>query len=669
MGDEPEGLRVSGGGGSLDPAAMSLAMGAAAQNERVASCAEAFLETQRELAGEQKALVRLQAHELRHELGLRHWSLRVHHISDVMKLAFEFSVAVILLAVVAFVGSAIWSAAHDHGLVIEAFSVPPDLAARGLSGEVVAGRMLDRLSAMQAQTDTLRASNSYTNNWGDDIKVQIPDTGISIGEFNRYLHQWLGHQTHIGGDVVRVGSRLMVTARAGADAGQGFSGADRDVDRLLQQAAEAVYARTQPYRYGIFLLEHDKLAQANAVFAPLTQSGPPSERAWAYVGLGNVQSAENLIPEAEKNAYAGVALEPGFALGLYRLEGFAATLGHEQAALEAGQGTLRLLSDTAQNDIDPAKASSLRPPVAWQVDDLLGDYADEAKQTITLRGLENVLRVVLENSIYTQAGAAAEAHDLRAARLLLAEAPALTEASTNGKNGAIIGNETEQNVGEVELLGALAQKNWRAALRIARRMDAVEANLDSASVANLYRPTQIWPLLALAEAKTGNFAPARALIERTPLDCGPCLRARGMIRAAERNWSASAFWFAVAAKQGPSIPFAWFGWGEMLMAKGDDDGAIAKFALAHQKGPHFADPLEMWGEALTRKNRSDLALAKFEEAARYAPNWGRLHLKWGEALHWAGDRDGAQKQFAIAVHLDIAPSERSQLGRMEAGNG
>jgi hypothetical protein len=218
-----------------DGAAWS-ALGAASREK-----ADAFLD-------EQMILTRLQAKELAHELALRHWSMRFGNLSAVMKVSFEITVALIMISIAVFIGGAVWDAAHDDGLVIQAFSVPPDLAARGMTGEVVAGRMLDRLSAMQAQTESMRAASSYTNNWGDDIKVQIPDTGVSVGEFNRYLHQWLGHQTRISGDVVRTGNKLTVTARAGADAAKSFEGADADLDSLLQKAAEAVYARTQPYR-------------------------------------------------------------------------------------------------------------------------------------------------------------------------------------------------------------------------------------------------------------------------------------------------------------------------------------------------------------------------------------------------------------------------------------
>jgi len=64
------------------------------------------------------------------------------------------------------------------------------------------------------------------------------------------------------------------------------------------------------------------------------------------------------------------------------------------------------------------------------------------------------------------------------------------------------------------------------------------------------------------------------------------------------------------------------------------------------------------------ENRSDLALAKFEEADKYAPSWGRLHLKWGEALFYAGQKNDAQKQFAIASHLDLSAAEAAELAKM-----
>lgn len=162
--------------------AATVALGASSREK-----ADAFLEEQTRLAREQTKVARLQAEDLRREDRLRHWSLRVRHISDVMKLTFEFGAAAIALAVLIGLGAILWTAAHDKGLVIQAFSVPPDMAARGLTGRAVAAGLQGRLAALQDATDSARPANTYANDWGNDIKVQIPDTGVSIGAFYQSL--------------------------------------------------------------------------------------------------------------------------------------------------------------------------------------------------------------------------------------------------------------------------------------------------------------------------------------------------------------------------------------------------------------------------------------------------------------------------------------------------
>ena len=113
---------------------------------------------------EQIALTRLQAEDLRREDRIRHWSLRVHHVSDVLKLCLELAAAVVVAALAIFIGGSVWSAAHDNGVVIEAFDVPADFAQRGLTGKVVASQLLDRLQAMQAVTSSERPAATYANN-------------------------------------------------------------------------------------------------------------------------------------------------------------------------------------------------------------------------------------------------------------------------------------------------------------------------------------------------------------------------------------------------------------------------------------------------------------------------------------------------------------------------
>src|SRR5207342_1000035 len=106
-----------------------------------------------------------------------------------------------------------------------------------------------RLAALQTQTVSNRAASSYAYNWGDDIKVQIPQTGVSFGEANRLLREWLGHETHITGEIYRTESGLAVTARTNGRVSPTFSGPERELAQLIDQTAQAVYRQTQPYRY------------------------------------------------------------------------------------------------------------------------------------------------------------------------------------------------------------------------------------------------------------------------------------------------------------------------------------------------------------------------------------------------------------------------------------
>src|ERR1700679_4263743 len=86
-----------------------------------------------QLLDRQIALADLQIDDLKREEKFRHWSLRVHHISDVMKVTFEIAAAFVGIAMVIGICAALWAAAHDDSLIIESFSVPPDMTSRGLT--------------------------------------------------------------------------------------------------------------------------------------------------------------------------------------------------------------------------------------------------------------------------------------------------------------------------------------------------------------------------------------------------------------------------------------------------------------------------------------------------------------------------------------------------------
>jgi tetratricopeptide (TPR) repeat protein len=647
---------------SPDPVAMAIAFGAAAQNERIAGKAEAYLDVQTNVGRAQEQVLKLQAADLEREDRLRHWALVVHHLGDVMRVTFELTFAAVAVIVLIALAATIWSAAHDDGLVIEAFKVPPDMAQKGLTGDVVASQLLDRLTDMQAHTDSSRAPGSYSSDWGNDIKIEIPNTGISIGEAYRYLAGWLGHQTHISGEVYRTEKGIVLTVRTSGDSGARFEGNDADLNALVGKAAESVYRRTQPFRYAVYVSTQGRNALAESVLSDLASNGADSEKPWAYTLWGEFEIGDNDLPNALDHARRAAALAPELPLVTNNLGQIEADAGHDERELAEARAALKSLEGDGARLVTASAAVEMGQQNRETIDEELGDFSGAVRDTERLLDSPDFEGSHLVAS-YMQAADLALLHDVRGAhRVLGARTDVEMEQDTFGAYGW-----NSANYVPPQFMAFAQSGDWRAA-----RM-SLQAALDSPAGRNIAsligNRTQLEPWLALAEAKSGDGPAALRQIGKSPLDCYLCLRMRGEIDATAGNWGGAAYWFARAVAAAPSIPFAYTQWGSMLLAKGDLDGAIAKFREANLKSPHFADPLEMWGEALIAKNRSDLALAKFTEAAKYAPNWGRLHLEWGESLFWAGDKTGAAKQFAGASQLDLTSSERSEFARMRGLHG
>jgi tetratricopeptide (TPR) repeat protein len=664
-----------------DPAAMTLAL-AGASRER----ADAFLKKQEAFIEDQRRLAGLQAKELAHELALRHRSLLVRHFSGLLKLTLEVSVALLALALVCGVGVTVWNAAHANGLIVESFKVPPDLAGRGLSGDVVASHFLDQLAAFEAQSaNAIQAPTSITSNWSDDLKVEIPDTGISLGEFNRYLRRWLGHETHVSGEVVRLeGGNIQVTARVNSDAGQNFSGNEADFHALLTKAAEAVYAKTQPIRYGNMLAVQGRGLEEEVLLRTIARTGSVSDRAWAYSLLSSMFLGRNQTAEAIRDGRAANVLDPSFGFGWYRTAVALERGGAMQGALDAAK---KSLSETVAGSGNQLPVTVAQGQAAGKsvIAHALGDFdqriaqlaatfpmidfaADPATQT---REAETATGGGVDTPVAYQSALAIARigqHDLRAARRVLAEEPsyiaALKADPVAARRGVRVLDRADEFYRNAQLALAIGTGAWALVRQMVPLMEADAAKRAVAKLGTAFNlQAELWPDLALAEAQMGDFAAAHAQIDRAPADCDLCLRTRAKIDALQKNLAGADFWLARLEAMEPSIPFADQDWGAMLLERGAPDAAIEKFRLANLKGPHFADPLEGWGEALMAKNRSDRALAKFAEAEKYAPNWGRLHLKWGEALVYAGHQDEAKTQFARAAGLDLTAADKAELAR------
>jgi tetratricopeptide (TPR) repeat protein len=610
--------------------------------------ADAFLDDQR-------SLIAAQLHHLHEQLKQMHLDIVEKWLGVLLRVA----TLVVGLGLAAVLAIAMWEASRAEGTVVDAFSLPPQLAQAGVTGDVVASDLTAMIGAIRNAIASNSASNAQEvrQDQVDDIKVEIPETGVSLGQAWRYLRLWLGHERHLTGNLrLAADGRTTLTVTFDGTRIASVSGALTDLDKLEQQAAEQVFAKLDPHNMVIYFRATGRLSESLAAAErDVDLAVSPKERADAHsLWAAQIRSTTGDVRQASAHARIAAAIYPQSAANQWELMSEALLLGHDEAALHRAQLLPRFKQEEQALSLQGRGFARFLGEGAFERDFLQGSFAqavaeDECQYcSRTLRSLGHA-----EN--------AARAHDTAASRGWVEESlTSRPQISSDWRS--VLGAD----IAKVQYYWNANAGNWPAAVASARAYQAnIRANPAlSTGIKALLLPVRAQPLLATALAKSGDAAGAEEAIATTPEDCYDCIRTRGVIAAVAKQWSRADGWFARAVHDAPSIPFAYADWGQSLMARGDTERAIAKFILANQKGPHFADPLEGWGEALMAKNQSHLALAKFAEAEKYAPNWGRLHLKWGEALVYAGNKDQAVEQFARAAQLDLTPSEKSELVRM-----
>jgi tetratricopeptide (TPR) repeat protein len=499
------------------------------------------------------------------------------------------------------VGFILRDAINDNGLVIESFSTPPDLATRGLTGQALAEDLAGRIAAIRrlANANSVTVSDDVRSGGADALKVEIPQTGLSLDEVDRFLHAQLGHAKRLSGEVT--------TGTGGQIA----------IDLHLSQA--------DPVNNVIYL---NRLGRSEDALAAAQWNVQAAKTPFE---LTNALSLYGTILGDRRRALVITKLaaetDPKLWDGWSEAAKASRDLGHDEDAVKYLQQFLKVkTADQWRNH--RAYMPYLLNGAQIRLDRELGDFPAMSRDA----------RVVVSPSpdwytpsarFFIQAEAAAGLHDCDAADhdVLLARfvSPLSPEDEADSRwliatcrhdfASGLIAAETLRTADEQALTKASA--NFAARL--------------TSQVETLDRPRS-----ALMRARTGDIAGAEALIAATPLDCYLCLRTRGQIAATKRDWPSADRWFGEAVRQAPSLPFAYTEWGDARLARGDQEGAINLYRTAHDKSPNFPDALKGWGDALARQGKWRPALSKYDDALKTVPAWIALH----QARDAAAQRNG-----------------------------
>jgi len=612
----------------LDPAAAALAMGATQDNPALAEKAGAYFDeqtrlvsTQAQLVDEQKRLVKIQTEHLHEQREVVLANLKLRGYSDRFKVASQLFFALVATLLGAGALLMLSDAITSRSVVIEAFKAPAALAGRGLTGDVVAGGLLDELTRLQAATRSASAKRKLANDWTGDIKVEIPETGVSIGEIERMLHKRFGHDLHIGGDLVQTeDGGVALSVRGDGVLPKTFTGAAGDLEKLTTQAAEYVYGASQPALFAVYLdgmnRNDEAIAFVKAHLAHASLADQPFLlNAWAaaIVDKGAPQATTQAMPLWRE----AVRIQPNYWTGYNNIMFGLDSLGEEEGIIQVARQMLKAAGGR------PGKA----PERVYQnYDQLISDIQSvRAELLADIAATGGVNSNAAGAQMLNVAMTDAQLHEVDTARLRLTTAVWDPKSHPDAANAAMARALLAEDVGD---LPATA-KAWD---------DYAAAYADP--VVSAGNP-QYMCWAAPTYQRIGQPAKADAALNAPIKAVGgghfvDCYRFRGDVLDLRGDWAGAQAWYAKAVKLAPDVPSGNYSWGLALARHGDLPAAAAKLAAANQAGPHWADPLKAWGDVLMRQGQAKAALAKYDQALKYAPLWKQLHQARDAAARQAG---------------------------------
>jgi tetratricopeptide (TPR) repeat protein len=470
---------------------------------------------------EQAHLVKVQARYLEdeHEARLHYLRGQAKEV-DIrrfgLRLRVGFQLFIALIASVIGVGIAVMirDAVTSRSVVIDPIEIAPNIAAQ-----------------VQAATRSSAEHRALSNAWTNDIAIEVPETGVSIGQLERTLKARFGHDLHIDGDLVQtVKGGLAFTVRGSGILPKTFTDQARDLDKLLTQAGEYVYGQSQPGLWASYL-GNERLDEAISFSRAAYATADPSERpyllnAWAYAlsakgGEGANREGLTLYREA-------VRLKPDFWVGYNNIMAELAGLGDEEGVVRTAEQMM--------------KAAGGRPGRAGE--DVYGNY-DETVWDLTaaragaLADMESHGGIGTTNisQNLTVAQIDVQMHDVEAGALRLKTTP--------------VDNKNVPDVAQAAMARALLAEEEGDRKAAAQEWDAYAVAYANPTVSTS-NPQHIC-YAAVTYEKTGQPAKADAALNAVgKLTLVDCYRFRGDLLELRGDWAGAQVWYAKAVKLGPS---------------------------------------------------------------------------------------------------------------------
>jgi tetratricopeptide (TPR) repeat protein len=555
-----------------------------------------------------RRLIAIQTEHLHEQRALILKHMRVRRWREMIQLGFQLVLTLLGAAVALGVGIMLYDAFSSRSVVVDAFDAPPALAARGISGKVAAKGVLDALQKLEDATRASSKGLSTRGAWASDIKIEVPETGVSIGEVDRLLRARFGHDLQFDGDLVQTDKGdLALTVRGDGVPAKTFTGGAGDLDKLTTAAAEYIYGRSQPLQYATYLEDAGRNQDALAFLPGAFSRAPKALRpalanlwGFAYVGVDRIPQAlqkhrltMSLAPRGSQEWWEGWANLVGETVPF-------SSPGAEEAAWRESQAFLQAYRQTPRRSRPELRVVTNPAQFVWdlplQLATIVEDTTHNGGAGTFIGGADAAAMADIQALMHDPAAAA------RSIALSDPDDPATkAEALLLEGYSALDRGDPGAAIPPLETF----DKAWRA-----------DTNLQYTYPDNLC-------FLGLAYGLAGSMSEAEAVFKRAVpfARCqafhGDVLAHAGDVAGAQRVW-------AEALKIGPDLPMVYLHRGLWEMSQGDLKAAASDLATARAKAPHYADTRKAFADLLAREGRWQAALAEYDEALKYAPAWAEL---------------------------------------------
>jgi tetratricopeptide (TPR) repeat protein len=590
-----------------DAFAAAVAAIASRQDPQVALDTSSFLQNQSELLKVQKRYLEQEHGARLHYLRGQAREIDIRRFGLYMRVGFQVFIGLFATAIGIGILIMLYDAVLSRSVVIDEFDVAPNVAIDVPSGKIVASGLLDVLTRIQAATRSSAERRSLSNAWTNDIAIEVPETGVSIGQFERALKARFGHDQHVEGDLTKTqAGGLALTVRGSGILPRTFVDEARDLDKLSVQAGEYVYGQSQPGLWAAYLANSDRSEDAIHFAQAAYATADIKEKPFLLNYWGNAlidRGGEGANLEALALYRGALRLKPDFWIGYNNVMSALNGLGQEEGKVRVGEQMKKVAGGRPGRA--PENFYQNYDEVIWDLPAMLASEVVDLNShggtgtTTSSSGAENLRVAQIE----------AQLHDVTAATLRL------KTTTVDVQNPSDVAAAADARALLAEETGDLKQA--------AREWDNLAAAYADKRVSNTV--PQYMCNAAVTYQRTGQAAKADAALEppggRTMMDC---FRFRADVLELRGDWAGAQTWYEKAVKLGPSLPSGYYSWGVALAKHGDLEGAAEKFKEANRRGPHWADPLKAWGDVLVKQGKSKQAQEKYQEALSYAPNWVAL---------------------------------------------